>query len=81
MIPQSALLIKGEDSGTRGQAAVVLKPTVDSIDEPTVATELAAVNVSQIITLDKTRFTQRVERVPAHVLGQVEEGLRLVLGL
>jgi mRNA interferase MazF len=41
----------------------------------------SVVNVSQIVTVDKALFTARVGTVPMHVLSQVEEGLRLVLGL
>lgn len=39
------------------------------------------VNVSQIVTLDKEFLAQRVGRLPALKFRQVEEGLRLVLGL
>jgi mRNA interferase MazF len=39
------------------------------------------VNVSQVVTVDKELFTQRVGSVPTHVLSQVENGLRRVLGL
>ncbi len=41
----------------------------------------SVVNVSQIVTVDKALFTERVGMVPRHVLSQVEEGLRLVLGI
>lgn len=41
----------------------------------------SVVNVSQIVTVDKTLFTERVGMVPTHVLSQVENGLRLVLGI
>ena len=41
----------------------------------------SVVNVSQIVTVDKGLFLQRVGTIPTHVLTQVEEGLRRVLGL
>ena len=44
-------------------------------------TRKSIVNVSQIVTLDRRRFTDRVGRVSDTVLGQVEAGMRLVLGL
>ena len=41
----------------------------------------SVVNVSQVVTVDKTLFTERVGAVPTHLLTRVEEGLRRVLGL
>jgi mRNA interferase MazF len=41
----------------------------------------SVVNVSQVVTVDKGLFTERVGVVPTHVLTQVEDGLRRVLGL
>jgi mRNA interferase MazF len=41
----------------------------------------SVINVSQLITLDKTSLTTKVKSLPADVLGSVEEGLKLVLGL
>ena len=41
----------------------------------------SVVNVSQIITLDKRLLTEKVKRLDDGVLEEVEEGLRLVLGL
>ncbi|MGQ0721997.1 MAG: type II toxin-antitoxin system PemK/MazF family toxin [Candidatus Eiseniibacteriota bacterium] len=41
----------------------------------------SAVNVSQILTLDRRLLTERVGKLPATVLGEVEAGLRLVLAL
>src|SRR5258708_4764934 len=38
----------------------------------------SVVNVSQIVTVDKALFTERVGMVPTHVISQVEDGLRLV---
>jgi mRNA interferase MazF len=41
----------------------------------------SVVNVSQAVTLNKSFLTERVGRVPASKLREVDEGLRLVLGL
>jgi len=38
-------------------------------------------NVSQLITLDKSVLTERVSSLPAARLKQIENGIRLVLGL
>jgi mRNA interferase MazF len=39
------------------------------------------VNVSQIITVDKSILTQRVGRIPPRLLAEVDDGIRLVLSL
>ncbi|MGE0388124.1 MAG: type II toxin-antitoxin system PemK/MazF family toxin [Gammaproteobacteria bacterium] len=41
----------------------------------------SVVNVSQVITLDRELLTQRVRGLPADTMRQVDEGLRLALGL
>jgi mRNA interferase MazF len=41
----------------------------------------SVVNVSQLITLDRLLLTSRVRALPAATLHQVDEGLRLVLGV
>jgi len=41
----------------------------------------SVVNVSQLITLDKSMLTAKVSRLPAEVLRQVEDGIKLVLAL
>ena len=41
----------------------------------------SVVNVSQVLTLDKRFLTERVGRLPAKPLAEVEKGLRLVLSL
>lgn len=41
----------------------------------------SVVNVSQIVTLDKSFLSERVSRLPAPKLREVEEGVRLVLAL
>lgn len=41
----------------------------------------SVVNISQIITVDKTFLTERVGRLSSRLLAHVEEGLRLVLSI
>ncbi len=41
----------------------------------------SAVNVSQLLTLDKSFLVERVGRISAASMGAVDEGLRLVLAL
>ncbi len=41
----------------------------------------SVVNVSQIVTVDKGLLTERIGILPVKLLGQVEEGLRMVLVL
>lgn len=41
----------------------------------------SVVNVSQIVTLDKSFFSKRVGKLPALKFREVEEGIRLVLAL
>jgi mRNA interferase MazF len=41
----------------------------------------SVVNVSQVVTVDKMLFTERVGVIPTHLLVRVKDGLRRVLGL
>ena len=41
----------------------------------------SVVNVSQVATIDKRRLLERVGTLPGRLLTEVEDGLRLVLGL
>lgn len=41
----------------------------------------SVVNVSQVLTLDKSRLTERVGHIAADGLARVEQGLRVVMGL
>ncbi len=41
----------------------------------------SVVNVSQLITLDKSLLTDKVSRLPAESLREVEAGIKLVLAL
>jgi len=41
----------------------------------------SVVNVSQVVTLNRTRLTEQVHMLPAAVLQRVDDGLRLSFGL
>ena len=41
----------------------------------------SVVNVSQLITLDKSMLTEMVSRLPAEALREVDAGIKLVLAL
>jgi mRNA interferase MazF len=41
----------------------------------------SVVNVSQLVTLDRELLTRRVRGLPADKMRQIDEGLRLALGL
>lgn len=41
----------------------------------------SVVNVSQLLTVDRTRLTKRVRALPGSAMQRIEEGLRLVIGL
>ena len=41
----------------------------------------SVVNVSQLVTLDRKLLTRRVRALPAETMRDIDEGLRLVLGL
>ena len=41
----------------------------------------SVVNVSQIVTVDKSFLTERVRRLDAPIMFLVEDGVRTVLGL
>ena len=44
-------------------------------------TRASVVNISQLVTLDREVLTQRVRALPAEVMREVDDGLRLGLGL
>jgi mRNA interferase MazF len=44
-------------------------------------TRESVVNVSQLLTLDRSYLTERVGYLPARMVGFIEDGLRLVLAL
>ena len=41
----------------------------------------SVINVSQLLTIDRSLLTEHVRALPAHVLSDVDAGLRLALGL
>lgn len=41
----------------------------------------SVINVSQLITIDRTLLTEKVRALPAGAIARVNEGLKLVLGL
>lgn len=41
----------------------------------------SVVNVSQLITLDRSYLTERIGELPRRLVASLDEGLRLVLGL
>lgn len=41
----------------------------------------SVVNVSQLVTMDRGFLTSKIGNLPPEILGKVEAGLRLVLGL
>lgn len=44
-------------------------------------TKVSVVNVSQIITVDKTFLTERIGRLNPRLLAEVDDGLRLVFSI
>lgn len=44
-------------------------------------TKPSVVNVSQIVTLDKSYLTRRIGKLPPRVLASVDDGIRLALSL
>ena len=41
----------------------------------------SVVNISQVITIDKSFLAEKVGKVQSYLLEQVEDGIRLVMGL
>ena len=41
----------------------------------------SVINVSQILTIDKSFLTERVSQLPREIMARVEAGLKLALGL
>jgi mRNA interferase MazF len=41
----------------------------------------SVINVSQVVTIDKPFLLHRISKIPPDIAGEVEEGVRLVLGL
>jgi mRNA interferase MazF len=88
------LLIVSADSFNQSRINTVIAATITSnlrladapgnVRVPVRGTGLArpsVVNVSQIITVDRTFLSERLGRISSEVLRQVDNGLRLVLAL
>ena len=82
------------DPYNRSRLATVLAAVVTSNTElaampgnvflPAAAVNLprdSVVNVTALVTLNKTDLTDRIGEVPSHVMGDVDRGLRRVLNL
>lgn len=78
----------GKPRGHR--AVVILTANLRLIDAPgnvLVPSRLSGLprdsvaNVSQVLTVDRRRLTQRIRRLPPRILAQVDDGLRLALAL
>ena len=41
----------------------------------------SVVNVSQLLTIDRKLLTERVRAIPGPTMRQIDDGIRLVLGL
>ena len=41
----------------------------------------SVVNVSQVLTIDRSYLTERIRKLPAQVMSRIDDGLKLVLGL
>lgn len=44
-------------------------------------TKPSVVNVSQVLTIDRSHLTERVRALPSDIMSRIDSGLRLVLGL
>ena len=78
------------DSGISTVVAAVITSNLRLADAPgnvrlapkgTGLTKASVVNVSQIITVDKTFLTERIGRLNSRLLAEVDDGLRLVLSI
>jgi len=78
------------ESGIKTVIAVVITSNLRLADAPgnvrlpargTGLSKPSVANVSQLITVDKSRLTERAGRVPASTMNEVDEGLRLALAL
>ena len=76
--PIQTVVVVALTSNTRlAQAAgnVLCRPRETGLTKPSV------VNASQVATIDKRRLLERAGALPGRLLAEVEDGLRLVLGL
>lgn len=70
-----ALVITSNIKLTQAPGNVLLPSKATGLSKDSVA------NVSQIITVDKSFLTEKVGSIPAYLFQQVEDGIRLVIGL
>ena len=70
-----ALVITSNIKLAQAPGNVLLPSKVTGLSKDSVA------NVSQVITIDKTFLAEKMETIPSYLLEQVENGIRLVMGL
>lgn len=70
-----ALVITSNIKLAQAPGNVLLPSKVTGLSKDSVA------NVSQVITIDKSFLTENIAAIPPYLLEQVENGIRLVMGL
>lgn len=70
-----ALVVTSNIKLAQAPGNVLLPSKVTGLSKDSVA------NVSQVITIDKSFLTENIGTIPAYLLEQVENGIRLVMGL
>lgn len=70
-----ALVITSNIKLVHAPGNVLLPGKITGLNKDSVA------NVSQIITVDKSFLTERVGKIPSNLFEQVENGIRLAMGL
>lgn len=70
-----ALVITSNVKLAQAPGNVLLPSKITGLSKDSVA------NISQIITVDKSFLTERVGKIPSHLFEQIENGIKLVLGL
>jgi mRNA interferase MazF len=87
------LVLQGEEFNRSAIQTVVVVPLTSNLDRAlapgnvvcrpreTGLPKRSVANVSQIATVDKRRLSERAGTLPGRALQQVEDGVRLVLGL
>ena len=70
-----ALVITSNIKLAQAPGNVLLPSKVTGLSKDSVA------NVSQVITIDKSFLVEKIGTIPSYLLEQVENGIRLVMGL
>jgi mRNA interferase MazF len=70
-----AVIITSNTRLANAPGNVALTKTQSRLQQPSV------VNVSQVVTLDRVSLDARVSKLPEKVMSDVDDGLRLALGL